>query len=755
MPLLIKAAEEGTVNTKWTNFSIGGASGTGKTSVLHLLLNEPPPTKHNSTKVLQPLPLCVHEQQAENIDSKDGYTSSDSNKDDSESMEVESRDKEDPMESHLIMADKECCWKKAEKEDLHRKLAECIQALGVTSLSDEGDPQSTVSIGREVTKTPNSSSAAASNTTCTSPVLPHPSSSTTNVPLRIQPQACIAKSEATRKVLELLAADKQSIQLDQTHFIHLLDTGGQASFIDIAPALFRFNSVNIFVHKLNEQLEELANFYYSVDGKRIGEEDRRMKNIDLLSSLFSARRGIRQPEVGRAFKPSIHGKPHFLIVGTFYDEYKKLEKEGMLEETIVEKNRQLLKELDADKEVRVDYKPLKRKGRSVIEPEIIFPVDATSRKKEARRIAKTIRSLSSNAYMEAEIPVRWYLIQIDLNQFKAKKQDMISITKLLDIGAALAMDEKDVKAALRYFHDLTICLYFHEVLPDVVFLSPECLFNKLSEIIAVSLGEHTSRFPGDVVNRLVFEGIFDVSLFDNLPSSFSSDLFSVEDFLELMNHLLIITPLSDGKECFIPCVLPTLDDPMDDLLPAEVKPIILKWKDAVPSGLLPSLAMALCQSEITKITIAKNQEQFRNKLTLNSPDLEGSLVLFEVSRYLGVLHTAPAKHSPVVLEAVLMSLQLVVEKFKWVDDIANPSVGFFSQISNSSEPLFSHPNKERSHLVCPDFNYQKVQIDSILHLSWFLEGLKLVKINIAMMICITDFNTYNIAYNFYNKIIIL
>ena len=718
MPLLIKAAEEGTVNTKWTNFSIGGASGTGKTSVLHLLLDEPPPTKHNSTKVLQPLPLCVHEQQAENSDSEDGYTSSDSNKDDSESMEVESRDKEDPMESHLIMADKKCCWKKAEKEDLHRKLAECIQALGVTSLSDEGQPQSTVSISREVTKTPNISSAAASNTTCTSLVLPHPSSSTTNVPLRIQPQACIAKSEATRKVLELLAVVKQSIQLDQTHFIHLLDTGGQASFIDIAPALFRFNSINIFVHKLNEQLEELANFYYSVDGKRIGEEDRRMKNIDLLSSLFSARRGIRQPEVGRVFKPSIHGKPHFLIVGTFYDEYKKLEKEGKLEETIVEKNRRLLRELDADKEVRVDYKPLKRKGRSVIEPEIIFPVDATSRKKEARRIAKTIRALSSNAYMEAEIPVRWYLIQIDLNQFKAKKQDMISITKLLDIGAALAMDEKDVKAALRYFHDLTICLYFHEVLPDVVFLSPECLFNKLSEIIAVSLGEHTSRFPGDVVNRLVFEGIFDVSLFDNLPSGFSEDLFKVEDFLKLMQHLLVITPLSDGEGFFIPCVLPTLDDPTDGLPLAKVEPIILKWEDAVPSGLLPSLAMALCQSEITKIT-AGNQEQFRNKLTLNCPVLEGSLILFEVPRYLGVLHTAPANHSPVVLEAVLMSLQLVVEKFKWVEDIANPSVGFFSQISRSPVPIFSHPNKDKSNLVCPGFNYHEVPIDPIRHLSWF------------------------------------
>ena len=66
-----------------------------------------------------------------------------------------------------------------------------------------------------------------------------------------------------------------------------------------------------------------------------------------------------------------------------------------------------------------------------------------------------------------------------------------------------------------------------------------------------------------------------------------------------------------------------------------------------------------------------------------------------------------------------MSLQLVVEKFKWVEDIANPSVGFFSQISRSPVPIFSHPNKDKSNLVCPGFNYHEVPIDPIRHLSWF------------------------------------
>ena len=43
------------------------------------------------------------------------------------------------MESHLIVSDKRCQWKTAEKDDLHRKLAECIQTLGgVDAISSHG-----------------------------------------------------------------------------------------------------------------------------------------------------------------------------------------------------------------------------------------------------------------------------------------------------------------------------------------------------------------------------------------------------------------------------------------------------------------------------------------------------------------------------------------------------------------------------------------------------------------------------------------
>ena len=152
-----------------------------------------------------------------------------------------------------------------------------------------------------------------------------------------------------------------------------------------------------------------------------------------------------------------------LIVGTYFDDYERLENEGKLQETIEEKNRRLLHVLDADEQVIVDYKPSKIIGGSKTVPETIFPLNAISRDDRTKEIAEKLRKLASEAYMEAEIPVRWYLVQIDLNELKADKQDMVSIEEVYEKASVFAMNKEDVQAALQYFHDLTVCLYFHQV----------------------------------------------------------------------------------------------------------------------------------------------------------------------------------------------------------------------------------------------------------------------------------------------------
>ena len=50
--LLDKAMKEGYVTAKWSKFFVSGAPGTGKSSLLKLLYNEPPPEYHDSTSVV-------------------------------------------------------------------------------------------------------------------------------------------------------------------------------------------------------------------------------------------------------------------------------------------------------------------------------------------------------------------------------------------------------------------------------------------------------------------------------------------------------------------------------------------------------------------------------------------------------------------------------------------------------------------------------------------------------------------------------
>ena len=50
--LLDEAMKQGYVTTKWTKFSVSGAPGTGKSSFLKLLYNDPPPKLHDSTSVV-------------------------------------------------------------------------------------------------------------------------------------------------------------------------------------------------------------------------------------------------------------------------------------------------------------------------------------------------------------------------------------------------------------------------------------------------------------------------------------------------------------------------------------------------------------------------------------------------------------------------------------------------------------------------------------------------------------------------------
>ena len=709
---LDKATEEGVVDTQWSNVSVAGASGTGKTAFSDLLLLNDPVLIHNSTPILHTMDVCIVDKESSSTKNstqtkvKEESSDEEETTDNEEDVPVKTK----KMSQQTILADSsdEHLWKVAKKDDLLKTLAEAVHILAeeVSCCPDRLPPFCPKSIGE-----------ASVNTI---PKATTPTPSTDPDIIGAQPITYTRDQlTAQQLILELLPKLKQCSAIDLAHWIHLLDTGGQANFIDIAPALFRFNSVNIILHKLDEKLDDLANFFYSIDGKVVGREKRSITNAQLLRSLFTSRMGVKPPNLEGLAGVETKGEAHLVVLGTHYDKYLEKIRKGEISETLENKNDRLHEDFKDFNDYIVEYK-YKPATKTT---ELIFPVNSLSRKKRAREIAKKIRKLVSGCYIRAKIPIRWFLIQIEINELKSSKEDIVVVSTIVSMGYCLEMSTQEVLAALRYFHDLTVCLYFPDVLPNIVFLSPNRLFKKLTELASVTLTVEDSTFPHRISDPLRQQGIFTRAIFDLFPEGFKADIFTVDDFLKLMEHLLVICRLPDGVSYYMPSVLESIDNPIEDLEEAFfiVNPLCLSWNESVPVGVFPSLTQYLLGPTSDKFKPNPQADNYRNRVSLIYTSTYDEVVMFEMPHFIGIAHTAPPSESSLILSQVYNGIHHIVRACNMKEEICHPTQHYLCRIEgcpNPSKPHLCHITADNNTLVCSLDHKKKMSIDKISHQSW-------------------------------------
>ena len=657
LPYLEEAAKRGTVKSKRTSIGIFGASGTGKTSILRLLLNQPPVYQHDSTPVARPL--------------KGTWM--------------------------ISLGDKR--WIQAAPDTRHAAIANSVKDMkndqqNIEQSPSNRDPKSPLSKKRKIDPTdipfPPSQTSASSQSTS---------------PLQSR-HVSILNLPATKRVAEILDSGKD---LEVFHFVNITDSGGQAPFIDIAPSLFPYNLLNLVVFKLHENLSSDITNNYSIDGKLVSSDERKMSTEQLIAATFSSKTKIRQPEMKGLKYSKKFVKPRFMALGTHYDVYKKKKDEEKMEK-LIDKNDRLDIVLKDFKDVLVQNKD-----------DIIFPLNTLSREEdsETQKSVRMIRNLTSEYYIEAEVPITWYLFQIAIEELKTKGEEMIPFLEFVTIGEVHTMNEDEVKAALQYLHDLNVCLYYPEILPQVVFTSPQYLFDKISDIIDVSLNE-----SDDVVlvrmtrEKLKKSGIITKDLLTSLPSKFFKDIFSVDDFLKLIHHLHIVTPLSEPDTYFMPCLLETIDDPIQHLDVSVIEPLLLSWNSTVPYGLFTSLVSWLhdTQYEIVK-------QQYRNLITLNCPKLACQIIIFEYPAFIGLANTCShdtSKRSASVFKIVQEGIGSIVKDFKWLDEVAYPETAYLCKIPECKfkYPHLCYSDEERKYISC-SANSSLTMKQTNAHLVWF------------------------------------
>ena len=505
--ILKEALEKGYVECHIWKVLITGAAGSGKTTLKYRLFGEEPPSLRCSTALAEAAIRAI---------------------------------------SREIVGTSVTGWFRVTYEELMEMLGGALKAGVPMEKSPSGGTTGVVA-HKEPTKvyttheTKQFKIATAPGPVGTSP---NPSTEATAAPLPVPTSNVSAQVSSSKQVLvQLVEKSKGSKRFLELQWIHFIDSGGQPQFHEVLPAFIRNTTATIFVMKLSERLDEHPLIeYYDRNGELCGKSySHALSNDQMLQCCV--RTIHSRPSTGEGK----HSKA--LVVGTHRD------LESTCSETRVEKNRKLVDMLmPILQDELVLYSP------RLQDPEVIFPINAKTPTEEDHQVCAFIRKQVEDkkcAPPPYKIPIGWFLLEQDI--IKASNGGVISKKQCISIASLLNIDAEALTAALKYFDDLNIFLYYPTVLSEVVFSDPQILLNKVTELVHFSYSLQSDSPPFSVEGKwLQFrdKGIVTADMFqdERFSTHYIPDLFTSTDLTKLFQHLLIIAPIS-STEHFMPSLL--------------------------------------------------------------------------------------------------------------------------------------------------------------------------------------------------------
>ena len=554
----------------------------------------------------------------------------------------------------------------------------------------------------------------------------------------------IQDSSAKGELVQLVEKSEGSKRFLELQWIHFIDSGGQPQFHEVLPAFIRNTTATIFVMKLSERLDEHPVIkYYDKNGQVCGKPFcHALTNEQMLQCSI---RTILS-------RPSREGKySKTLIVGTHRD------KESSCSESQIEKNRKLTDMLVPSLKDQLVYYRLGT--------EVIFPINAKKSKKQDHQVCAEIRKQIEDKKNAPpyKIPIGWFLLEQDI--IKASKGGVISKSECLSIAAPLNINGEALMAALQYFDDLNIFLYYPSVLPELVFSNPQLLLDKVTELVHFSYSLQTCSLPGAAegmrqqkpkkgkaatfFSKLVHfrsshssesppvalegkwlqfrdKGIVTLEMFqdERFSAHYIPDFFAPADLIKLLKHLLIIAPLSD-TEYFMPSLLQiTSPDELVEKPPApssSVAPLLVHFPaGCAQNGVFCALVVYLlseCHWEFAKGISACVS---RSCVCFQLPDTPVSIALVDSFSFFKVSVEAPEpmypKICPKIRAAIFSGVEAAARALKYNN--SKPKLAFLcGKCSSESPPHAATPAIDDGYLVCTQSKSYETLTEQ--HTVWF------------------------------------
>ena len=196
--------------------------------------------------------------------------------------------------------------------------------------------------------------------------------------------------------------------------------------------------------------------------------------------------------------------------------------------------------------------------------EIVFPLNTKAPEEEDKKEARKIRASIEKGATQHEIPIWWFILQLILEDLAHRlRRGVLSKYDCLQVSNLLGFTEGELNAALAFFDKLNIFLYKEKVLPGAVFTDPQVPLDKLSRLVEkqhhLKAAEADPSRAADVATTGDWQsfrdrGVVTLKFLEEFKSHYVAEVFTPSDFLQLLEKLLIISPLS-STEYFFPAVL--------------------------------------------------------------------------------------------------------------------------------------------------------------------------------------------------------
>ena len=424
----------------------------------------------------------------------------------------------------------------------------------------------------------------------------------------------------------------------------VLDSGGQPQFHELMPVFLNGASEFVYVFNVSESLDIRSMIrYFDKEGTLVWEFPASQTNEETLKQCTCSMSSLtaKNPDVPL---------PRVLFLATHPDMVAVDKLPGVLD-TLHKKLREILLPKFKDQIIFCN-----KEGE-----DFIFTMNAAKPVKKDKECAEAIRKCLSGdregRRVVVKVPLRWHALYYKLVEVsEGLRKKVLSREQCGRVAESMKIDEGSCEEALNFFNRLNMLFYFPDILVDLVFIDPQIVLDKVTELVEESYRMSQGRknqplcpIQGD---RLKFRDYGQVTekFLSKFESHYEAPLFTPKELVTLLKGLLVFADLSEDVY-FMPCLLQVVSSEV--VAPYRVskeKALAVHFPKSGPlMGMFCSTVAYLLSPEHAQWEVVKKEAGTpiclnRNVIQFTVPNVAGKVSLIDQFTHFEIhVHTHPKK----------------------------------------------------------------------------------------------------------------